>query len=82
MAEMAQLVSAIDGGMPVPPPNPGQQQKPKGKISMPAALGGGSMGLDLSRVVGHEHRATADFQDEFMANINEFSESWRKMIEK
>ena len=41
---------------------------------------GGKIGLDLSKVNGK--KTDADFQDEFMAMKDEFSESWRKMIEQ
>lgn len=61
-----------------------QKDKPVKKFSMPAAIGsigGGSMGLDLSRIK-QEQKASGDFQDEFMAKFDEFSESWRRMIEK
>ena len=41
--------------------------------------GGGSLGfgLDLTKLGGKQ-----DYQDEFMAKVDEFSESWRLMLEK
>ena len=39
--------------------------------------GGGGFGLDLTKLNKDD-----DYQDEFMAKYDEFSESWRNLIEK
>ena len=38
---------------------------------------GGGFGLDLTKINKDD-----DYQDEFMAKYDEFSESWRNLIEK
>lgn len=51
-----------------------------GGAKKPAAPGGSvGIGLDLSKLKGQNKQ---DYQDEFMAKYDEFSESWRKLLKK
>mmetsp|Transcript_41814 Transcript_41814/g.63911 ORF Transcript_41814/g.63911 Transcript_41814/m.63911 type:complete len:80 (+) Transcript_41814:5458-5697(+) len=61
---------------PVPPKVP-QLSMGKDPSSKPKGLG---LGLNLGKV--KEVQEVTGFQDEFMDKINEFSESWRMLLER
>ena len=37
-----------------------------------------SLGLNIAAVKANDQKHNGDFQDDFLANYDEFSESWRK----
>ena len=41
-------------------------------------MGGGGLGLGLNLAALKQAKGVQDFQDEFMAKIDEYSESWRE----
>ena len=50
---------------------------------MIAGSNGGALGLNLTGLKREDEAGKPkDFQDEFMAHFNEFSESWRRQIER
>ncbi len=45
-------------------------------------MGGGGLGLGLNLAALKQAKGVQDFQDEFMAKVDEYSQSWRDALKR